>query len=118
MTNVTERVWEHSKNNPNGFTLSLETLRPVLYGFSVAFGETQGCFGADGLERAISHAMENGGTVGGWLDSESGRYYFDSVRVFSETEFGEAPAHAKENGQIAFYNLAREEEIRLETEGA
>jgi len=117
MTNLTARVWEHSKNNPYGFTLDLETLKPVPYGFSVAFAETQDCHGIEGLEKAIKHAMENGRTVGGWLDEETGRYYFDSVRVFAETEFGEALAFARENRQLAFYNLTDEEEIRLEPEG-
>jgi len=61
--------------------------------------------------------MENDKTIGGWLDEESGLFYFDSVRVFSETEFKEATEFAKQNEQIAFYNLTYEEEIRLETEG-
>jgi len=117
MTDLMARVLEHSKNNPYDFTLDLETLRPVNFGFSVAFRETQDGFGTEGLEKAIRHAMENEGTIGGWLDEETGRYHFDSVRVFAETAFGAAVEFARENGQLAFYNLTDEEEIRMKPEG-
>jgi len=69
------------------------------------------------LEKVINHALANDKTIGGWLDEECGFFYFDSVKIFSETEFKEALKFAKENEQIAFYNLTYEEEIRLETEG-
>jgi len=114
MTNLVERVLEYSKKNPYGFTLNIETLESVKFGFSVAFKETQDSFGAESLEKVIRHAMENDKTIGGWLDEESGSYYFDSVKVFSETEFKEAVKFAKQNEQIAFYNLTDEEEIRIE----
>jgi len=117
MTNLIERVLEYSKKNPNGFTLNIETLKPVKFGFSVAFEETQNSFEAEDLEKVIDHALENDKTIGGWLDEESGFFYFDSVKIFAETEFDKAVEFAKENRQIAFYNLTEEEEIRLEIEG-
>jgi len=117
MINLKERVLDYSKKNPNGFTLNIETFKSVKYGFSVAFKETQNSFGVEDLEKVITHALENNKTIGGWLDEESGFFYFDSVKVFAETEFKEAVEFAKKNRQIAFYNLTDEEEIRLEIEG-
>jgi len=116
MDDLTKRVLEHSEKNPNGFTLSLETLKPVNFGFSVAFRETQDGFGIAGLEKAIKHALANGKTVGGWLNFRNGLYYFDSVRVFAETAFGEAVKFARENGQIALFNISKKEEIEIEPE--
>jgi len=115
---LADRVWEHSLKNPYGFTLDVETLKPVRFGFAVAFAETQDCHGREGLEKALRHAMENERTVGGWLDAESGRYYFDSVRVFPDTEMDRAERFAGENGQLAFFDLLFKKEIRLDGGGA
>jgi len=117
MKDLTKRVLEYSKKNPEGFTLNIETFEEVEEGFSVAFLETQDSFGAESLEKVINHALKNDKTIGGWLDEESGLFYFDSVKIFSDTKQKEALKFAKENEQIAFYDLTFRREIRLETEG-
>lgn len=111
MQDLTTRVWEYSKNNPYGFTLNLETFTPIEKGFCVAYKETQDCFNIEGLEKAITHALEHQKIIGGWLDTLENKYYFDSIRIF-ETE-KEALTFAKENEQKAIFNLTNKKEIRL-----
>ena len=52
--------------------------------------------------------------MGGWYDSQSGLYYFDSTRLFPEEQLDEALQFAQENGQLAVYVLSTGEEIRLD----
>jgi len=113
MKELTKRVLEYSYKNPEGFTLNIETFEEVEEGFSVAFKETQDSFGIEDLEKVIRHALENYKIIGGWLDEESGRFYFDSVKIFSDTKEKEALEFAKDNEQIAFYDLTFRREIRL-----
>lgn len=113
MKHLTDRVWEYSLINPEGFTLNIETMKPVKFGISVAFLETQDCFGKESLERVINHALENGKTVGGWLETETERYYFDSVKIFKNSEIAKAIEFAKQNKQIAIFDLTNLKEIRI-----
>jgi len=39
------------------------------------------------------------------------------VKVFSETDFEKAVAFAKENKQIAIFNISKKQEVEIETEG-
>jgi len=114
MTNLLERVWEYSLKNPVGFTLNIETFIKVEIGYAVAFKETQNSFGIEDLEKVINHALENDKTIGGWLDGESGLFYFDSVKIFNDTELEQAIEFAKQNEQIAIFDLLLNEEIRFE----
>ena len=114
METLTERVWEYSKNNPDGFTLNIETMRPVKFGICVAYLETQNCFGKDGLEKAISHALKHEKIVGGWLNYENEFYYFDSIKLFKN--LNEAIEFAKQNKQLAVFDLTNLREIRIEGE--
>lgn len=114
MTDLIERVWEYSKNNPNGFTLNIETLTAVKFGIIVAFKDTQNSFGKQSLEHVIKHSLQNGKTVGGWLNEENGLYYFDSVKVFKNQELKEAIQFAIENEQLAIFDLTNLKEIRIE----
>ena len=41
MKQLIDGVWEYSLINPDGFTLNIETMKPVKYGISVAYQETQ-----------------------------------------------------------------------------
>lgn len=113
MKDLIERVLEYSKNNPNGFTLNIETFKEVKFGIVVAFKETQNHFGIQHLQEVINHALENNKTVGGWLNVENGLYYFDSVKVFKNSELSEALKFASENEQIAIFDLTNLKEIRI-----
>lgn len=59
-------------------------------------------------------SVEHDGYVGGWYDSESGLYYFDSTRLFPEDQLEEALQFARDNDQLAIYDLSTGEEIRLD----
>lgn len=110
-TELVNRVWEYSKTNPDGFTLDIQTFKPVTKGFAVSYKETQNSFEKEGLKKAISHALKHNNIVGGWLNSENGYYYFDSVKVFEESKLDEAIEFAKENEQMAIYDLTNQKEI-------
>jgi fructokinase len=97
--------------SPAGFTRRIADLETVTTGYSVAYRETQDGYGDAGLRAAIDHATQHAGFVGGWLDTQTGRYYFDSVRIFDNE--AEAIRFGRENGQLAIWNFADMAEIRL-----
>ena len=111
MKQIIDRVLEYSKNNPNGFTLNIETFKPIKFGICVAFLETQNCFGTAGLELAISHALKHQKIIGGWLNEENKLYYFDSVKVFKQLK--PAIEFAKQNKQIAIFDLTNFIQIEI-----
>ncbi|MBP5483265.1 MAG: hypothetical protein J6X99_03265 [Bacteroidales bacterium] len=61
----------------------------------------------------MKHAMEHDGYVGGWLDTDTGLYFFDSTRLFPETEREAAIAFGLENGQLAIFVISTGETIDL-----
>ena len=71
MKQAIKRVWEYSQNNSHGFTLNIETFKPIKFGICVAYLETQNCFGRQGLEQAINHAFKHNKIIGGWLNDET-----------------------------------------------
>lgn len=106
--------------NPDGFTVNAATLQPVTTGYAVALKRTQNSFGAEGLAKVANVIEElqaasemNGRTLafGGWYDSESGLYYYDATVIFQNR--AEAIAAGRVNEQIAIFDLANLEEIRL-----
>lgn len=111
MTNLIKAIEKIAKANPYGFTVDLTTLKKVKKGFVSAYLETQDSFGNEGLEKVLKHALENGNTIGGWLNEENNLYYYDSVKVFdNETEcikFGLA------NKQIAVFDIENLRVIKL-----
>ena len=111
---VVERVWKYSRTHPDGFTLSVSTMEAPTEGISVAYAATQDCHSKEGLEYVVSHSLEHDGYVGGWLDTADSLYYFDSVRIFPESQRDSALSFARRNGQIAVYILSSGEEIRLQ----
>ncbi len=113
MEALIERVWEYSQNNPYGFTLDIDTMKPVKFGICVAYLDTQDSFGKEGLRRVLEHALEHGKVVGGWLNDDNGYYYFDSVRLFSNRQLDEAIEFAKTNRQLAVFDLTNLREIRI-----
>lgn len=99
-----------AKRNPEGYTVDKKR-KAISDGYSIAVKETQDSHGVWGLMRTTFHSLRKGLNFGGWLDSNTGRYYYDSVVI----EHDEATAIAKglKNDQIAIYNLTSREEIRL-----
>ena len=111
---IAEQVWNLSQFRPDGFTVDIRTMEAPAEGIAVAYAATQGCHSREGLVAVVKHALEHDGYVGGWYDSQSGLYYFDSTRLFPEDQLEEALQFAQENGQLAVYVLSTGEEIRLD----
>lgn len=111
---LADSLWTFSQTHPDGFTLDINTWEMPTEGIAVAYSATQDRHDRDDLEFVVSHARSHGGYIGGWLDTETGRYYFDSVRVFQEDSIAQASQFGRENAQIAIYILSTGEEIRLE----
>jgi len=90
--------------NPEGFTVNAKTLTPVTSGYAVAVRATQNSFGPEGLSAVVDYAKTDKDITafGGWLDSESGLYYYDAVVVTDS--FARAVALAEREGQIAFFH--------------
>lgn len=114
MKDLIIRVMDIAQKNPNGFTLNLKTMRLVRYGIPVAYLETQNSFGNESLEKVIDHALKHNSIIGGWLDEQTNLYYFDSVKLFKESDLNKAIEFAKENKQIAIFNIRTLTEIRIE----
>ena len=113
MTELIDRVWEYSQNNPEGFTLNIETFKAVRFGIVVAYYETQDSFGKEALETVINHALKHHKVIGGWLNDENEMYYFDSVRIFKNAELNKAIEFAKQHKQLAIFDLTNLREIKI-----
>ena len=111
---IAERIWNLSQFRPDGFTVNVRTMEMPTEGIAVAYAATQGSHSREGLPAVVKHALDHDGYVGGWYDSETGLYYFDSTRLFPEDQLEEALQFARDNGQLAVYVLSTGEEIRLE----
>lgn len=112
MSKLIIEVWkveEIAFQNPLGFTISLEDLKPLKTGIVAAYAATQNCFGQLGMMNAMSHAYQHDRILGGWMDKQSGGYYFDSCKVF--TRLDEALKFGREQQQIAIYDLDKDEVI-------
>ncbi len=116
VTEVTlaDSLWTFSQTHPDGFTLNINTWEMPAEGIAVSYSTTQDRHDRADLEFVVSHARSHEGYVGGWLDTETGRYYFDSVRIFPEDSLEQACKFGRENAQIAIYILSSGKEIRLE----
>lgn len=106
--------------NPEGFTVNAANLQPVTTVYAVSLIQTQNSFGAEGLAKVANVIDElqasgnlNGRTLafGGWYDSESGLYYYDVTVIFEDR--AEAIEAGRANEQLAIFDLANLEEIRL-----
>lgn len=111
MKQLIERVWIHSLNNPQGFTIDLTSFKPITKGIAVAYLETQNSHSKESIKKVIIHAKNNEKTLGGWL--EDNLYYFDSVRIFETRDLEKAIEFAKEQKQIAIFNLTTFETIEI-----
>ena len=113
-TTLSDSLWTFSQTHPDGFTLNISTWEMPTEGIAVAYSDTQNRHDRADLEYVVSHARSHGGYIGGWLDTETGYYYFDSVRIFPEDSLSQAIQFGRENAQIAIYILSSGKEIRLE----
>lgn len=100
--------------NPEGFTVNAFTGETPVSGYCVALQETQNSFNNEGLQNVL-RVIESGKTraafVGGWLDRETGLYYYDATIVTDSLK--DALTLARANKQIAIFCLDTFEEIRL-----
>jgi hypothetical protein len=101
MEELIKKLKQIASENPNGFTVYLQDLKPVKKGWSVALKETQNCFGDEGLKKVITVAKEKTGIVGGW--NEDGNFYWDAVQIFDNEE--SATKAGIDNEQIAIYQI-------------
>lgn len=100
--------------NPEGFTVNAFTGETPANGYCVALAETQNSFNDEGLKNVL-RVIESGKTraafVGGWLDHETGLYYYDATIVTDNLQ--DALTLAAANNQIAIFCLDNMQEIRL-----
>ena len=100
-------------NNKEGYTVNAATLQPVTNGYAVAVADTQNSFGFEGLVNVVKYVSEHPevNAFGGWYNSDNNMYYYDATVIVEDL------ATAKElgriNNQIAIFDLANLEEIRL-----
>lgn len=111
---IAERVWQFSQSHPDGFTVDVRTMIEPAAGIAVSYAATQGSHSRESLASVVTHALEHDGYVGGWLDTESGLYYFDSTKLFPEDQLEEALEFARANGQQVVYIISTGEEIRVD----
>ena len=111
---IADWVWTYSQAHPDGFTLDIRERKEPTEGISVAYAATQDRHSREDLDYVVTHALAHDGYVGGWWNSEDSLYYFDSDRLFPESNPGEAVSFALENEQLAFYVLSTGEEVRID----
>lgn len=104
-TTILEALATIAAVNPAGFTVNAQTLHPVTSGYVVAVNGTQNSFGTFGLRRVVEYLRTHKEITafGGWLDNDSGFYYYDACIIVRT--IGEAMTLAKENEQLAFFCL-------------
>lgn len=113
---MADSLWVFSQTHPEGFTLNINTWAMPSEGIAVAYSATQDRHDREDLEFVVSHAQSHEGYIGGWFDTETGRFYYDSVRLFLEDSLAQAKRFGRENAQIAIYILSSGTEIRLDEE--
>jgi len=113
VSQIADKIWTFSQSHPNGFTLDLRTMTEPKEGIAVSYAATQNSHSRNQLDKAIIHALQNGGYVGGWYNKENGLYYFDSTRLFPEDSIQAAFQFGKENGQQSVFVLSTATEIPI-----
>jgi fructokinase len=111
---LVELVWNYSQVHPEGFTLDVLKKAPVSNGIVVAYEETQNSFGKESIQKVVEHALDHDHIVGGWFNESDTSYYYDSDRVFEDGHYTEAIAFAKENHQLAIYDITHDSVIWIE----
>ncbi len=103
---IADRVWTFSQSHPDGFTIDVRTMTEPTEGIAVSYAATQNSHSRSQLDRVVSHALMHEGYVGGWYNSDDGLYYFDSTRLFPESELKEALEFGRQNGQYSAFILS------------
>ena len=111
---LVELVWNYSQVHPEGFTLDVIKKAPVSNGIVVAYEETQNSFGKESIRKVVEHALDHDQIVGGWFNESDTSYYYDSDKVFEDGHYNEAIAFAKENHQLAIYDITHDSVIWIE----
>lgn len=99
--------------NKDGFTVDAATLQLVTNGYAVAVADTQDSFGLKGLANVIKYVSEHPevNAYGGWYNSDNNMYYYDAIVIVND--LAAAMEVGRANKQLAIYDLANLEEIRL-----
>ena len=108
-----DRVWAFAQSHPDGFTLNVRTMMEAREGIAVSYAATQGSVSRSSLNAVVKHALSHEGYVGGWLDGETGLYYFDSTRLFPEDSIVAALLFGTDNGQQCVFILSSATDVRL-----
>ena len=95
--------------NPDGFTLDLETWEQPKTGYAVAIAATQNSFGREGLAKVVDYAIDHNLMIGGWRGPDG--YYFDAIKVYSTKNW--AIVIGKHEKQLAIFDLEKLETINL-----
>ena len=66
-------IWAMGQMYPDGFTVSLDSLRQPTKGLAVSYYETQNMFDKKNIPAVIKHARAHENMVGGWYDPEEGK---------------------------------------------
>lgn len=110
MKHFLELLKQLSNKHPEGFTAVLD-VNLVTKGYVVAIPETQDSFGDEGLKKVAKLALEKGYHIGGWLNSENGKFYWDASIVVDDLE--QAKSLGREFGQLAIFDLYEQKVIWL-----
>ena len=111
---IADKVWAFSQTHPDGFTIDIRTMTEPTEGIAVSYAVTQNSHSRDQLDKVVSHALQHDGYVGGWFNSEDGLYYFDSTKLFPESDLKGAIQFGKENGQHSVFILSTYTDIPLD----
>ena len=114
ITTIADKVWAFSQGHPDGFTIDIRTMTVPTEGIAVSYAATQNSHSRDQLDKVVSHALQHDGYVGGWLNRDDGLYYFDSTKLFPETDLKGAIQFGKENGQYSVFILSTYTDIPLD----
>lgn len=110
MESLEDKLLQIAQNNPDGFTYFFDGREAPKHGYSVAI--TQGLHDKRGLEEAIKMVDILGlDGVGGWLNKETGQYYFDAIRFVEDLE--DAKFMGECYDQLCIYSFKDEVEIWL-----
>lgn len=102
MKHLISRLKQLSNDHPEGLTVELK-LQLVTKGYVVSIPETQDSFGNEGLEHTLNLVLEHGYCIGGWLNDENGKFYWDASVIVDDLE--EAKRLGRKFGQLAIFDL-------------
>lgn len=110
--NMMKIIKSIAEQNPEGFTADLNGKLVAGVGYVVALAETQNSFGDLGLAKVCEIAKKRGTYIGGWLEKNSGLYYFDASVIIKDID--EAKEFARKEKQMAIFDLGAREVIDIE----